>query len=133
MKKIRIIISTFIFIMMLVSISNNVFASYYGPSYIAMAPSTSLDGQQRNYTAGTYGISMYPTSFYGALYCDIYIDLYKKDLIGKTFLAGDEEVMSPINTTYSFSRGYHPAYNNVYYYFSLVTGGLLADQVYMYS
>lgn len=129
MKKILVTFS--VLTAMILIMSSNVFANSYNTT-LAMAPGTILTGSTRYFDEGTYNISLYPTSFYNFSYCDMYIDLYRKDLIGKTFLSGTEEAMSPINTMYTFSRGYHEKCN-AFYYFKLVHGGISANPVILYT
>lgn len=129
MKKILVTFS--VLTAMILIMSSNVFANSYNTT-LTMAPNTILSGSPRSFDRGTYKISMYPTSFYNFAYCDIIIDLYRKDFVGKTFIVGAEEVMSPINTTYVFERGNHEGFN-AFYYFKLVHGGISADPVILYT
>jgi sRNA-binding regulator protein Hfq len=118
-------------LLLIAPFSKRVFANTFTSS-LYMATGTSLNGQVYSFDEGTYKISLYPTSFYGFNYCHMYIDLYRKDLVGKTFLAGDDEVMTPTNQTYTYSRGYHKA-GKAYYYFQLEHGGIEANPVYLFT
>ena len=130
-KNLKISLTMLLIMCSILSVSSSVLANTF-TSYIDMAPNTILEGNKYDFTEGTYGISIYPNSFDSFSYCDVYIDLYRKDLIGKTFLAGDEEAMSPTNQTYTFYRGYHESCK-AFYYFKLVHGGLRANPVYLFS
>ena len=111
--------------------SSNVFASSY-TSYLDIREGNDLNGTTRNFTAGNYGISIYPQSFkwYGS--CTLTTDLYRKDLIGKTFLSGQTNTMNSTGVTYTFYMG-NFSQCNAYYYFLSRSGGIYANPVTMFS
>lgn len=135
MKKIKKVAFAMIALAVLVvPFSSKVFAASETryTSYLEMAPRTILTGKEYTYYQGNYKITLYPTSFYNHPYCNMYIDLYRKDLIGKTFLAGDLENMTTTGYGYTYFRGNHGPCN-AFYYFETEYGGIMADPVYMYS
>lgn len=129
MKKTKIAI--FVLALVIMGACSQVFAMSELSS-LYMAVNTILEGEYRDYAASNYAISINPYSFYDwASSCTLTKDLYKKDLIGKTFLAGRTDTMKTLNTTYEYYMGCFAPYRAAYYFETGLDGGIMSDTVYL--
>ena len=88
-----------------ITFSSQVFASSPYISSLDIRENNSFYGNDYDCVAGTYAISIKPTSFKWYGYCKLTVDLYKNDFIGKTFLNGDTQSMDTVGKTYTYDMG----------------------------
>lgn len=132
-KKVKFIFSIMALFLIAISFGVKVSAAETRhTSSLEMAPLTVHTGNPYQYYQTNYKITLHPTDFYNHNRCEMYIDLYRKDLIGKTFLAGDYEVLGALYSDYTAYRGNHPACQ-AFYYYETEFGGIVANPVYLYS
>lgn len=114
-----------------VPFTSKIFA-YTRQSYLDIREGYDLETSPEEFYEGNYQISFYPQSYKWYGHCELITDLYKKDLIGKTFLNGLTTNMTELNTTYMVNFGYYQAYK-AFFYFLAQNGGMYADPVYIYN
>ena len=134
-KTVKMSLALVMFVALVITFGSKVIAAPIGSSYtyaIQLYDGGNYTTSQEDYDGQDYGISVKANDFLGYDCCKCAIDLYKKDLIGKTFLAGGIPVLDTIGKTYTFTRGTHPPCK-AFYYFESKSGGLQAYPVICYS
>lgn len=135
MKKfLKVTFALLLLVVTLAPLSSNVFA--FGTIYeskLEMAINTIWTGKERQYYEHNYSITIRPDSFYSFDRCSLTADLYKKDLIGKTFLAGDTQTLRVIGEYHNRYMGYFDPCKAFYYFETGRDGGIISNYVAMSS
>lgn len=129
-RKLKICIVMFLLICTFVPFSSKIFAANYYDTYLDILENQERSGEPRNFLKGDYIISFINPGYKWFGQCTLTKDLYRKDLIGHTFLAGTTDTMN-IEKTYSYNMGYYSAYK-AYYYFYTQSGGMYCPDVFLY-
>lgn len=126
----KIFKSSFVMLLLVctvVTFSSQVFASSPYISSLDIREGNSFYGSDYDCVAGNYAISIEPTSFKWYGYCNLTVDLYKNDFIGKTFLYGDTKYMDTEGKVYTYDMGDYDHNYSIKYYFEAKQGGVFAD------
>ncbi len=126
MKKICKVSFIITFLACILVTFSSVYASTPYPSSLDIRENNSFYGSDYDCVEGDYSITINPTSFKWYGHCNLTVDLYRNDWVGKTFLHGYAQDMTNTDYDYNYYMGYYKK-NSIKYYFEAKSGGVFAD------